>query len=81
MRNNENEAVYSGDLQKVIMLPVMSGMKKAIFCKRIVAFNETFAPVGGKMNGMAIGVLWYEAIRGRTAKDVANVFPAFLRRL
>ena len=59
----------------------MPGMKKAIFCKRIVAFNENFAPVGGTMNGKAICVLWHDAIRGRTAEDVGSVFLAFVRRL
>ena len=50
------EMIVSADLQKVIMLPVMPGLKKAIFCKRIVMFNETFAPVGGAKNGKPIGM-------------------------
>ena len=44
-------------------------------------FNETFAPVGGSKNGKPVGVLWHEAIRGRSAEDVASAFIAFLRTL
>ena len=74
--------VWSADLQKVIMLPAMTGLKKSIFCKRIVLFNETFAPLGGKKQGVApTGVLWHEGIRGRNAQDVASVFVTFLRKL
>ena len=38
-------------MQKVIMLPRLAGLKQAIFCKRLISFNETFAPVGGKAKG------------------------------
>lgn len=37
---------YSVDLQKVIMLPRMDGIKKVIFTKRIISFNESFVPMG-----------------------------------
>ena len=59
---NEGEQIYSADLQKVIMLPAMPGLKKAIFCKHIVMFDETFATVGGKKNGDSAGVLWHKGI-------------------
>ena len=39
-------SVCSVDLQKVIMLPRMPGNKTAIIIKRIVAYHETFAPLG-----------------------------------
>ena len=54
-------AVFSGDLQ-VIMLPVMPGLKKAIFCRRIVIFNES----GGikKCKSTGVLVLWHEGISG-----------------
>ena len=79
-REWDDEIIVSADLQKVIMLPVMPGLKKVIFCKRIVMFNETFAPLGGEKNhGKATGVLWHEGISGRTAEDVASVFISFLR--
>ena len=69
----DNEKVVSVDMQKVIMLSRLPGLK-VVFCKRIVVFNETFAPVGGSKHGKdkAAGVLWHEGIRGRLAEDVAR---------
>ena len=78
---DEGEAVFSADLQKVIMQLVMSGLKKAIFCRRIVMFNELFAPLGGIKKDKSTGVLWHEGISGRTGEDLASVFIAFLRKL
>ena len=46
-RLETGEPIYAADLQKAIMLPQMPGMKTAVFTRRIIAFNETFAPVGG----------------------------------
>ena len=76
-----NKVVISVDMQKVIMLPCLPGLKQAIFCKPLVLFNETFAPVGGRAKGKSIkptGVLWHEAIKRRSA-DVASTFIFFLR--
>ena len=39
----DNKKVVSVDMQKVIMLPRLPGLKVVVFCKRIVVFNETFA--------------------------------------
>ena len=64
----DNEKVVSVDMQKVIMLSRLPGLKVVVFCKHIVVFNKTFAPVGGSKNGKdkATGVLWHEGIRGRS---------------
>ena len=45
---NDNIETYYGsiDLQKVIMLPRMHGVKTCAFTRRIIAFNETFAELG-----------------------------------
>ena len=77
----DNEKVVSVDMQKVIMLSRLPGLK-VVFCKRIVVFNETFAPVGGSKHGKdkAAGVLWHEGIRGRLAEDVASTFVSFFRK-
>ena len=74
-----NEVVFSVDMQKVIMLPRMPGLKVAVFCKRIVIFNETFAPVGGKSWGKPNGVLWHEGIAGRSAQEVASTYIKLIR--
>ena len=59
----------------------MPGMKKAIFCQRLVMFNETFASAGGAVNGKPVGVLWHEAISGRSVEDFASAFITFFRSL
>ena len=73
--------VMSVDMQKVIMLLCLPGLKQAIFCKWLVLFNEKFAPLGGKAKGKNIkptGALWHEGIKGRFAEDVASTFIFFL---
>ena len=57
-------------------------MKVVVFCKRVVVFNETVAPVGGSKKGKdkATVVLWHEAIRGRSAAEVASTFVSFIRK-
>ena len=78
----DNEKVVSVDMQKIIMLPRLPGLKVVVFCKRIVVFNETFAPVGGSKNGKdkATDVLWHEGIRGRSTADVESKFVSFIRK-
>ncbi|XP_077091400.1 uncharacterized protein LOC143742433 isoform X2 [Siphateles boraxobius] len=76
----DNLSIRSVDLQKVIMLPRMPGVKTAVFTKRITAFHETFVSVGknsfSKKNSLS--VIWHEGIAGRKAEEVAS---AFLRAL
>ena len=78
----DNEKVVSVDMQKVIMLARLRGLKVVVLCKRIVVFNETFASVGESKNGKdkATGVLWHEGIRGRSTVDVVGTFPSFIRK-
>ena len=49
-----NEVVILVDMQQVIMLSRLPELKQAIFCKRLVLFNETFAPIGGKVKRKSI---------------------------
>ena len=44
---NGHEEFFAADLQKVIMLPRLPGVKTAMFTRRRILFNETFAPLGG----------------------------------
>ena len=44
----EDTSIRSVDLQKVIMLPRLPGVKSAVFTRRIVAYHETFASVEKK---------------------------------
>ena len=75
-------AHFSVDLQKVIMLPRLPGIKTCVFTKRIIAFNETFAPLGGKHKskpGKPIGILWHEAVTGRDTRDIARTNYKLIR--
>ena len=78
----DNEKVVSVDMQKVIMLLRLPGLKVVVFCKRIVVFNETYAPVGGSKNGKdkATGVLWNEGIRELSAVYVASTIVSFIKK-
>ena len=74
-----DKAYYSVDMQKVMMLPRLPGVKTAIFTKRMVCFHETFAPLGSfTSDNRPIGIIWNEAISGRSAGDVASAFNCFL---
>ncbi|VEN54484.1 unnamed protein product [Callosobruchus maculatus] len=45
----QNDEIFvAADLQKVIMLPRMETFKEVIFTPRIVAYNESFVPLGKK---------------------------------
>ena len=78
----------SADLQKVIMLPRLPGVKKCVFTRRIIAFNETFAPLVAtdevKKKWRAekkkvpsikpMGMIWHEGIQGRNDEDICSAF-------
>lgn len=73
--------VRSVDLQKVIMLPTLPGVKSACFTKRIVAFHETFAPVDKyKIVTPTFSCIWHEGTSGRKAEDIASTFVHSLRQ-
>ncbi|KAG5269081.1 hypothetical protein AALO_G00198090 [Alosa alosa] len=78
----ENTAVRSVDLQKVIMLPRMPGVKAAVFTRRISAYHETFATVGAKKTNKkkTISVVWHEGVAGRSAKEVTSAYAAALEK-
>ncbi|CAH0691704.1 unnamed protein product [Spodoptera exigua] len=72
------KAFYSADLQKVIMLPRIDMFKAAIFCPRIIAFNESFVPLGPtKSTSQPFAAIWHEAISGRKQEDIISAFRAF----
>ena len=52
----------------------LPGLKIAIFCKRIVLFNETFAPLERKGCGKANRVLRHDGIAGQSAEEVASTY-------
>lgn len=50
-KSEKDTVCLSVDMQKVIMLPGITGVKAALFTKRLIVFHETFAPLGGQGNG------------------------------
>lgn len=72
-----NRVVYSADLQKVIMLPRLETLKTVLFTRRIIAFNESFVPLGNKPAAKPMAVLWHEGLSGRKKEDIVSAFHAF----
>lgn len=61
------------------MLPRIDMFKEVIFTPRIVAFNESFVPVGQKdRKNKPCAVLWHEAVAGRSKSDITCAFHRFL---
>lgn len=67
----------SADLQKVIMLPRMDNFKVAIFTKRVIAFNESFVPIGPRSSTKPLAVIWHEGVSGRKQEDLTSCYYAF----
>ena len=67
--------VRSVDLQKVIMLLQIPGVKSIPFTKRIIAFHHTFTSVGQKKNKPKnIAVVWNEGLAGHSAPEITLSF-------
>lgn len=61
------------------MLPRVDMFKEVLFTQRIVAFNESFVPVGlNKRKKKPCAIVWHEAITGRSKSDIASSFHRFL---
>ena len=76
---NIEDAYFSADMQKAIMLPRLPGVKTCVFTRRLVLFHETFAPLGGKCRRKAVGVVWHEAVREHNAEDVASSYVKVMK--
>ena len=79
---NVDNTKFSVDLQKVVMIPRMPGCKTVAFTRRIIAFNETFAPLGSKNTlknkDIACAITWHEGITKRNGEDIASAFIKWL---
>ncbi|KAG5896717.1 hypothetical protein JTB14_014593 [Gonioctena quinquepunctata] len=75
----EEEIVFSVDLEKVIMLPRCDMFKNVIFSRRIIAYNESFVPVGTKQKGgiKLVAAIWQDVIAGRKKENVIITFYSF----
>lgn len=53
----------------------MDMFKEVIFCPRLIAFNESFVPIGDNNNTVKpLAVVWHEAISGRKKEDIISTF-------
>jgi hypothetical protein len=62
------------DLQKVIMLPRIEGMKTCVFTRSYLVLHETFALLGSHANFNPIGAARHEAMSGRNDKDICSSY-------
>ena len=69
----EDDLFVSADMMRVTLLPILPH-KVCAFTPRLIAYNETFAALGGKRG---VCILWHEGVSGRDAPDVASVFMTF----
>lgn len=65
-------------LFQVIMLPRCDSFKEVIFTPRIIAFNESFVPVGQKSSKPSFAAIWHDVTSGRSKVDIISAFYAFL---
>ena len=81
--NTENESYFSVDLQKIIMLPRLPGVKTVAFTKRIIAYNETFAPLGDKRlvkekSAQPVAITWHQGEGKRSAQEICSTYSKFM---
>ena len=77
----------SADMQKIIMIPGLPGVKTVVFTRRIVAYHETFAPLVPSKEVKKqwkeenrnipcpfkpLGIVWHEGVQGRNDEDVTS---------
>ena len=78
-RSENSHCAFSVDMEKVLLLPHMPQYKEAIFTRRLVTFNETFARLGS--NSAPLAIIWHEAIGGRKDENVSSTWVTAIRHL
>ena len=76
-QKNEGQLLFSADLMKVTMIPKMPH-KVCIFTPRVIAFNQTFSPIGAATKP-GLAVVWDESTAGRNKEDIASTFVHFVQ--
>ena len=62
------------------MLPRAEMFKKVIFTRRIIAYHESFVPVGCNSNIKPLACIWHEGTTGRNKEDIISTFYAFIKK-
>ena len=68
-KSNNDGVHMSIDMQKVIMLPSIPGVKTVVFAKRLVVFHMTFVLLDDGTESL-FGIIWNESISVRWDEDV-----------
>lgn len=55
--HDSSTCIMSTDMQKVMMFPWIPEVKACVFTRCIVAFHQTFAPLGDKSSTPVIGIV------------------------
>lgn len=70
INTSSTSRVFSMNLQKILLLPMIPDLKTCFFTISLIVFNETFASLRPK--GKSHCVLWHEIVAGRKAENIAN---------
>ena len=73
----EEGILLASDMQKVVMIPRMSGYKSVIFQKRLNVYHQTFSPLEDAKG--SVGVVWHSAMMQRNDEDVASAYISAIR--
>lgn len=60
------------------MIPRVDMFKEVIFTQRVIAFHESFVPVGKKRDIKPHAIVWHEAISGRSKSDITSTFYKYI---
>ena len=74
LNNDPTKPIFSMDMQKVLMLPHLPGLKSALFTRRIILINQSIVPVGKFPENQ----IFDDGGQGRGY--ICNFFYAFLSR-
>jgi len=69
--------VFSMDLQKILLLPMIPDLKTCFFTNRLIMLSKTFASLRPK--GKSHCVLWHEAVASRKVKNIADSILSIIR--
>lgn len=76
---DDDTLIYSSDIQKVVMLPRIDMFKQVIFTPRIIAFNQSFVPLGAMTTkNKDVAVIWRERVSGRKKENVISAYNYYV---
>ncbi|CAG9839051.1 unnamed protein product [Diabrotica balteata] len=77
---SSTKRIYSMDLQKLIILPIIPQSKSAIFTSRLVVLNLTFATLSKQSKNNSFCLLWHKALGGHKAESIVDALLEVIRK-